>query len=82
MLKQKEVALNHMTIGTHESSDQALYFTTTRPIRDWEDIEIIDANYRLDAIPAKLIGKRIKTPAKYGRLRRHSGPTFSEGEAT
>ena len=58
MLKQKEVALNHMTIGTHESSNQALNFTT-RPIRDWEDIEDIDDN-RLDAIPAELIGKREK----------------------
>ena len=58
MLKQNEVALNNMTIGTHESSDQALNFTT-RPIRDWEDIEDIDDN-RLDAIPAELIGKREK----------------------
>ena len=45
MLKQKEVALNHMTIGTHESSNQALNFTT-RPIRDWEDIEDIDDDLR------------------------------------
>ena len=51
----KEVILSHTTIGTQESSDKTLNFTS-RPIRDWEDIEDIDDD-RLDAIPAEMLSK-------------------------
>ena len=51
-----DVSVNNMTIGTQSSSDTRQHNFTSRPVRDWEDIEDIDDD-RLDAIPAELLGQ-------------------------